>query len=191
MKSRPVRLFIIGQILLYGGLLVCAVLDPYGVVGSNRGISYYGVHWDTIIPYLIALWGSAIFGGLAALKLGKFQYAYRMRYGMLLFAFLTIGVAVTPYKLLYLLHTGFGSLLFALQLSLTGWFTFWPVKDWRSITLWSLELLAGLISAWYLIEPSGYLFLSQLAFQICFGGLLTYLLIRLEALADKPSAKPA
>lgn len=180
MKSLSLRLFVTGQSLLYAGLVACVIIDPYGMLGSNRGISYYGVHLNTLIPYLIALWGSAVFGGLAALRLKPFQFAYRMRYGMLLFALLTIGVAVTPYKLLYLLHTGFGSLLFALQLALTGWFTFWPVKNWRSISLWSLELAAGLASAWYLIEPSGYLFLSQLAFQVCFGALLAYLLYVLD-----------
>lgn len=180
MKSHAARLFLTGQILLYGGLFACVIIDTYGMLGSNRGISYYGVHWDTLIPYLIALLGSAIFGAIAALNLTSFHYSYRLRYGMLLFAVLTIGVAVTPYKLMYLLHTGFGSLLFALQLALTGWFAFWAVKDWRSITLWSLELLAGLVSAWYLIEPSGYLFLSQLAFQICFGGLLLHLLAQLD-----------
>lgn len=180
MKSLSLRLFVTGQCLLYAGLLACVIIDPYGMLGSNRGISYYGVHWNTAIPYLIALWGSAGFGGLAGLRLNSFRYDYRLRYGMLLFAFLTIGVAVTPYKLLYLLHTGFGSLLFALQLAMTGWFTFWSVKNWLSISLWSLELAAGLVSAWYLIEPSGYLFLSQLAFQVCFGALLAHILRTLD-----------
>ncbi|HET8689986.1 MAG TPA: hypothetical protein VFL81_00935, partial [Candidatus Saccharimonadales bacterium] len=97
MSSLSARLFLVGQVLLYLGLLICAIIDPRGVFDSNRGISYYGVHWNTVIPYLIALIGSAIFGGIAAVKLGPFPSAYRVRYGMLIFAVLTIGVAITPY----------------------------------------------------------------------------------------------
>ncbi len=184
---RSAKYFMFCQALLYVGLIVCVVLQPAGAY-ADVGISYYGVFPDTIAPYLIALIGGGVLGYFTARSLGQFGNSYLIRHGLILFGVLVIGVAVTPYDLgdtMYHLHTAFGSLLFALQLALTGWLTFWLVRNWRTVTLWSLELLAGLASAWYLIEPDGYLFFSQLAFQVFFGSLMLYMLIKLDRPAKR------
>lgn len=157
----------------------------------NDGISYYGIHVTTVIPYEIALVvGGSVAGILAARHVPNIGKMYRIRIGIYLFALLALGVASTPYSISDFfdnLHTGFGSLLFALQLFLTGWLALSYARRWHLITLWAGELIAGLFSAYYIVVPVGYLFLSQIAFQICFASIIIIILQNIEFDKNQPA----
>lgn len=182
-RGSPLWYFATGQILFYVGLICSILLLPRGAL-MDDGISYYGIHWLTTAPYLVALIGGGVVGGLAGHHLPPDGQWYRVKAGLYLFSILAVGVALTPYSVSNFvdnLHTAFGSLLFALQLTLTGWLAFRFKRDWRLILLWCLEFVAGLFSAYYIIVPTGYLFLSQVVFQLCFGAIMIMVLSHLSA----------
>lgn len=191
-RDSPVWYFATGQILFYVGLTCSVLLLPRGAL-MDDGISYYGIHWLTALPYLIALIGGGVVGGIVAGRyLPRDAELDRIKVGLYLFGILAIGVALTPYSVSNFvdnLHTAFGSLLFALQLVLTGWLAFAFLRDWRLMTLWGLEFAAGVLSAYYIVMPSGYLFVSQVVFQLSFGASMLVVLGRISASEVQVSAR--
>lgn len=168
-----VRLIILGQLFLYGGLAACVLIRPAGL-GSNDGISYYGTFLSTVIFYGVGLLGSAVFCLLAAKKITDSKLKV-IRLALLIYAPLTIGIVVTPYSAgawFDYLHTAFGSALFSLQLILSGWLIWRLHYVWWSIAVTIIEFAAGVLSAIYLDPPHGFLFQTQVLFQLAFGTLL-------------------
>lgn len=177
MRRARIRYLLYGQYCLYGGILVCIFLKPAGLE-TNSGLSYYGIYAQTVVPYMFALLGAAVFSLTAARTMTRVADRY-IRFGLVCFAVLLVGISLTPYSVgepINLLHTTFGSALFSLQLILTGWLAFWRRRNITTVGLWLIEFLAGIASAAYLNPSHGYLLESQLLFQLAFGTLLIYVL---------------
>lgn len=64
-----------GQAVFFAGLLVCVAIDPHLVLKRREvGISNFGVHWSTVVPYSVAFAGAT--AGLArAARLVRRPYA--------------------------------------------------------------------------------------------------------------------
>lgn len=181
-QLRAFRIFCAGQFLFYSGLVLCVFIEPKGLI-DDSGISYYGGHLSTLLPFVIALGGSALCGILTAHRIETMNHDYRIGYGLVLCAFLICCIIATPFNWgyrVYLWHTSFGSMLFAFQLLIAGWLSFGRNKDWQLMTLWVGQLLAIGVSLYYIIVPHGYLLLSQLAFQLCFSMILLKVLYTLS-----------
>jgi hypothetical protein len=188
MADKVVTDLLRGQACLFGGVLTCVVIKPRGL-GANNGICYYGVHWQTLIPYAVALLGSAYFIRKALVAAaGAFPdpvYMRRMAAGL---AVTTSGLVVTPYslgRLFDMTHTILGAVLFVLQLILAARLLRWVSGGFLSLFLVLLQLTGGVIAAIYVLPKQGFLIQGQLLFQLAFGALLvrsTYFL---------PSAVPA
>lgn len=191
----------LGQALLFGGLLTCLVLRPEGLA-TNDGLSYYGTFLDTIVPYGVALLGCAICCHRAARMLGDDTHEgdngerggsaaagpstsgdvdgiRTVRRGLETFAVLLVGLFLTPYTVapwVEDLHMSLGAALFAGQLLLS----FWVAARLRfapwAVLLTLAELVAGIACAVYLSPPQGLLTQSQLVFQLAFGVLLVRVL---------------
>lgn len=158
---------------MYGGLLLCVLLKPAGLA-ANDGISYFGIFRVTFVPYAIGLLGSAYFcrqtaNNLRGSNLGP------VRLVMSAVATLTVIIVLTPYaagRWVDDTHTTCGSILFILQLLLSGWLIVRLRYIWWSIALSLAELAGGILSAIYLGPLHGFLFQSQVLFQLAFGTLL-------------------
>lgn len=180
MKRLVVRYVIYGQICFYGGLLICVILKPQGLT-SNGGISYYGVYRETILPYILALLGSAYFLiKTAELYTGPEQKV--VRYALTAFGLLTIGVLITPDSLSAFMdgvHRSFGVPLFSLQLLFSFWVVFRLRYNPWAMLLAAVELTGGILSLVWLSPLHGWSLESQVLFQAGCGGLLIYGLPRL------------
>ncbi|HUY85448.1 MAG TPA: hypothetical protein VMU97_02940 [Candidatus Dormibacteraeota bacterium] len=175
MRHKALIFFAGGQVCFFGGLAVCVALRPEGL-GANDGISYYGIVINTLPFYLISLLGTAVFSLLAA-KLINLPDLRPLRYGLLIFALLTIVVALTPYILLTFLdwlHTIAGIVTFMVQVALS----FWLLAKLRwtgwALLLVILEVVTGAISLAYVLPSHGFLIQSQVSFQLAFGALVLY-----------------
>ena len=180
MNSKAVRYIVYGQVCFYVGLLVCIIIRPAGLA-NNAGISYYGVYRETILPYILALLGSAYFTIKAAEHFSALGQVI-MRYALTLMGLLTIGILITPdslSKFMDGLHRGCGASLFSIQLLLSVWLVVQlRYKLWAIIgTL--VELGGGIASFHYLSLQHGLLLQAQVVFQAGFGWVIIYSLPRL------------
>jgi len=180
MHSKAIRYIVYGQACFYLGLLACVIIRPAGLA-DNAGISYYGVYRETILPYILALLGSAYFSIKAA---EHFNATGRviMRYALTLMGLLTIGVLITPdslSKFMDGLHRACGASLFSIQLLLSVWLiTRLRHKLWAIVgTL--VELGGGIASFHYLSPQHGLLLQTQVLFQASFGWVIIYSLPQL------------
>lgn len=184
MERQAVRYVVYGQVCFYGGLLICAALRPAGLT-ANGGISYYGVYRETILPYTLALLGSAYFL-IKTAELYKEPAQKVVRYCLTAFGLLIIGVLVTPDSVrpIWLwdgVHRAFGIPLFSLQLLFSVWLITQLRYQLPAIFLTAVELTGGIFSLLWLSPIHGWSLESQVVFQAGFGGLLIYSLPRLRA----------
>lgn len=181
--GQAARYVLYGQACFYGGLLICAVLKPQGLT-ANGGISYYGIYSETILPYALALAGSAYFL-IKTAELYKQPSQKIICYALTAFGLLTIGVLITPDSLnpVWLwdgVHRAFGIPLFSLQLLFSGWLVVHLRYRFWAVLLIAVEFAGGLFSLIWLSPIHGWSFESQVVFQAGFGGLLIYSLPRLS-----------
>lgn len=186
---RAAHSILIGQLVCYAGLAVCVLLRPAGLA-ANDGISYYGIYRETFLPYAIGLLGAAHF---AMRAIGQLNPPEKILHTALkTYALLVAGIVITPYATgawMNYLHTACGAALFSLQLLLSGWLAWRLRYVWWSVALSLMELAAGIASAIYLWPAHGFLFQTQVVFQLAFGALLILSLRKLGAtspLATKP-----
>ena len=172
-----IRYIVYGQLCLYAGLLVCAVVKPHGLL-VNDGISYYGNFRATIIPYAFALLGGAYFSIRAAEHLAQ-PPVKPLRYAFTAFALLAAGELVTPAfasQPVDALHRVFGIALFSLQLLVSIWLVVRLRYAWQAVALALVELIAGIAAFLYLAPAHGLLLESQVVFQTAFAALAIYAL---------------
>jgi hypothetical protein len=155
------------QLMLFGGLILCMAIRPQGL-GANSGISYYGVHRQTVIPYTIGLLGTAWLTQRALRAAGRTWFGYG-------FGLLTTGIVLTPYTVSDLFdwtHTVLGAALFILMLVLSGRLTWALRSDPLCVLLLVTEFTGGVIAAIYVLPVRGFLIQGQLLFLAAFEALL-------------------
>ncbi len=146
-------------------------IKPNGL-STNDGLSYYGTFLETIIPYSLALAGASLLGYLSTERFINNPGLSYIKTSMLAICLLTIGVILTPYTLNITfsdLHELFGALTFILQGILTVRIVFFVRRDRLNFSLLLLELVGGLMSAYYLQPKEGFLIQGQMLFQLAFG----------------------
>lgn len=180
-----------GQAFLYAGVLLCVLMRPGGL-GANSGISYFGVHRDTVIPYTIALVGCAMLTcrGLRAAAAAS-PAPKLLRGSANALAAVSFGIALTPYSVSGLfdwLHTIFGAVLFILQLTLAVQFLRWTDGDLLTALLLVAQCVGAVIAAIFVLPKEGFLIHGEVAFQIAFGALMirTFSLLLPEAVQPDP-----
>lgn len=175
MTRRVIGDLVLAQSCLLGGLLLCVALRPDGL-GANSGISYYGVHRQTVTPYAVAIIGSALlmrralrWVGPASPRPGYFRVVANW------LAAMSAGVVLTPYSLNTLfdwLHTALGAAVFALQLVLAWQLLGWTSGDgWMAFFL-AAQFISGVVAAIFVLPDHGFLIQAQVAFQLAFAALL-------------------
>ncbi len=170
MKTTRQRYIVYSQLCFFMGMLFCIFIKPKGLA-ANAGISYYGTFIKTVLPYATGILGSAYFTFRIAKSLYKSSYTF-VRNALFVISIFSIGIVITPYSVNSFLnwtHTILGSVIFILQLLLSGWLIKTIRGNSNMLILWVLELTCGVIAAIYILPPHGFLIQSQLLFQLLFG----------------------
>lgn len=175
MRQKVLLLFTAQQICFFGGLFAAILIRPEGLA-ANGGISYYGIFANTIPFYITCLLGTATFSFLAARTVTA-PKLHPLRRGLLAFSALIAIIALMPYSVSIvfdLSHTVAGIILFLVQISLSIWLL--VRLQWAILPLLCVitEVLAGIVSALYVLPAHGFLIQSQIVFQAAFALLLLY-----------------
>jgi hypothetical protein len=154
-------------------VLICFALLPSGLL-ANDGLSYYGVHWVSVLPYIsaLALYAVAL---LYATRLLATQYAKPEveKAGVLMNLCLAL-LAITPYSLsvpVHAAHDTFGSALFCTQLVVALWLAT-RRRSRGDLLLIALMVLAGVAAFFSLFDVWHLEVVGQLVYQFTFVGIL-------------------
>lgn len=179
MVRQVVRRLLWSQIALFGGLGACFGLIPKFLTEHNEGgVSNYGVHARTIVPYSLAFGLSAGFVLAAARLIKPATKAWRqLRYIFYIYAGLLLLVLITTYP--YKLNDGFKNLhvlsailIFVFEMAASVWLALVIQRD--AVTGW---LLAGQLFGFGLGGLTFFgaihrLFIAQIVTSLTFGLLL-------------------
>jgi len=172
-SHRAIKLFTVGLFCFSLGLIFCLILKPRGL-SINDGISYYGNYRQTILPYTVAIIGYGFFTLVVARSITNKELS-PLKYGLYLFAFLCLIITITPdnaNSFLDITHTTVGSVLFILQLTLSGWLIVkLRFKAW-AVVFAVAEFLSGVACAFYIPGHNGFLIQAQIIFQMFFAALM-------------------
>lgn len=190
MSRKVIGNLVLAQACLLGGLLMCVVLKPHGLI-ANDGMSYYGTFRRTIVPYAIALLGSGLFSWRALHWAAPAWPAPPYIRGMAsLLAAMSAGVVLTPYSANLVfdwVHTLLGAAVFALQLVLGARLLGWTGGDPWATRLLIAQFASGVFSAIFVLPKHGFLIQGQVAFQLAFAALL---IRSVRLLTPEPEPEP-
>jgi hypothetical protein len=176
--ARVVRYIAISQISFFACLSVCAIIMPGFLLERNEGgVSNYGVHWQTVMPYTLAFLLCSIFLALAAFKLPRSQFSGRFRVALLIVAgsLLLVLCSTYPYKLNATFkdtHIATGIELFCLEMVLAFWLALTFLRDWRGALLLAVQIAGFLLATLTLFGTLHVLFVAQMVTSLAFGLLL-------------------
>lgn len=154
-------------------VLICFALLPSGLL-ANDGLSYYGVHWVSILPWVsaLALYAIAL---LYATRLLAAQYGAPEVEKAGWFMDVCLGaLAITPYSLnltVHAAHDSFGSALFCTQLALALWLTARRRRP-GDILLVLIQFAAGVAAFFSLFNYWNLEVAGQLVYQCTFVTIL-------------------
>lgn len=166
------RILILGQALMVASLAVCVGLHPGLVFKKDEsGLSNYGIHLRTAIPYSIALvaaGGSCLCVAAGDIRLSRSDRAVLLVYGV---STLAVLFSTYPYQVNHFWHTlhqDFGVVLITWEFFTAWWFTL--RSHFRQRWIWQFGQSAGSILA--LLTLAGQLhalFVAQVMTAICWG----------------------
>jgi len=179
-----------GLALTAAMLAVCIVITPQSL-RVDDGVSYLGVHADTIIPYAIAFLGAAYCVWRASELTGDLDHGWVLSRFMRVMAFQLVGLLLTPYTRNDAAHVFFGSTLFLAQLGLAGMAITWLGGSERQVVvLTGVMILSGFAAAYYLPQSRGFELQTQVIFQMSFWALMIRLLRGLRGQSGRCVALP-
>jgi hypothetical protein len=169
-------------------MMACCLAIRPSALAVKRGLSYYGTHVETVIPYTVGFALCVSLTGLAVVRMRADSRPLRsLRLGLVGILALLVAIPMTPYDLDLVfdwLHLGFTTALFGLAL-VVGW--------WVAVRLPGDSLVCGLVGA----QTSGALLVlasqvgllglmipSQFLFQIAFALLVVRALRLLSRTAE-------
>jgi hypothetical protein len=194
-KHTAVRYLALAQLWFLVLILVCFALQPQALT-ANDGLSYFGVHWQTIIPFGLACTLAGFFTLRAADTLPPARWplglvAQVLRVSGLLLA----GILFTPYSIGPIfdsIHRLFGTVLFLSQLGLAGWLSLRGRLSVFNALLLLLQFTGGVLAYLSLNDWLPFEVLGQLLFQAAFGLLIIRLVsAELDTPAPQMPAPPS
>lgn len=166
----------LSQVLLVGLLIVCCFIIP-SVVVRNGGVSNFGNHTSTVVPYTLSFSLSIIFLVLAGYKTQKLNpNLSRIAWMLFVLGFLTLLVLLSTFprhiSFAYSdLHDDLGIALFAYEFFVSVWLVLQKksVKTYTFIFIQALGSIVGLLS---ILKVVHFLFIGQLVGTVGFSLLL-------------------
>lgn len=166
-KTRAVTYIVWGQILFIFFIAVCVALHPGIVLKSNEGgVSNYGIHIKTAVPYTLALGLLALYSQRAATLYSKGEALTRRLRGVLT-AYSVIVVVMLfstyVYSLNHVLrdiHIGFGTVLITFEAFVAVWMFGRIRSAWDGVFL-ATQLAGGLLALVTIVGVLHVLFLAE------------------------------
>jgi hypothetical protein len=167
-KTRAVTYIVWGQILFVFFIGVCVALHPGMVLKWNEGgVSNYGIHLKTAIPYTLALGLLAFYSRRAAVLYSKSD-ALTRRFRRVLVAYSTIVIVMLfstyVYSLNHVLrdiHIGFGTVLITFQSFAAMWmFGRFRRQYWDGVFL-ATQIAGALLALVTIVGVLHFLFLAE------------------------------
>ncbi|MFG1707308.1 hypothetical protein ACFLIM_29330 [Nonomuraea sp. M3C6] len=175
-----------GQVCLFAGLSVCLVIMP-GCLSFNCGMSDFGVHWGTAVPYAFGFLGAALFTRRGLRAAAPLLPAPRfVRVAGDSFALLLVGILLTPYTLadaVHWVHRSFGAALFLYEMVLAVRLLAWGFGGLLSVVV---QVVGGVTSGVSVVLAEGPLVVGQAVFQLAFG----VTIIRMARLLPRQGPEP-
>ncbi len=187
MQRKVVKYLIYAQTSFFLCLLISISITSKGF-SDNRGLSYYGEHLDTIVPFALGF----ILCDFFILKAAKLLTEVAKHLAVLtlplqVFCILLISIVLTPDNLnglFNVLHIVASSALFLFELIFSIWLT---VKWYNSLISWILliaQFLAGVMAGLSELHFSQYLSTSSLIYQLLFSTLLIWVIANITRQAE-------
>jgi hypothetical protein len=179
-RQRAIRYAFLSQLSLWGFLTVCTILMPHFLFERNEGgVSNYGVHALTVVPYTLAfgLGGSLMLAAARTIPQNIKTSRREVQIVLSTLGCLLLLVLLTtyPYKVnrsLDNLHIFTSILFFVAELFAAVWIVTRLVADRANITLLTIQIFGSLLSLLTLMGRLHVLFISQFVVGLSFGWLL-------------------
>ncbi len=176
-QSKAVQNLIYAQLSFFGGLAIAVLLTTAGFT-DNHGLSFYGVHYPTVVPFGLGLLLCNLFLLRAASELPVKQHPFEMLQPFLrILAALLLVILLTPDtfgKVFYFIHVAAATLLFILELAVAIWMAWRWNGDKLTWGLLVIQSAAGIVAMLSMFHATHYLSHSSLVFQLVFGILLIW-----------------
>ncbi len=176
MRRKSLRLFVYGQLCFFGGVFVCILIRPIGLA-VDHGVSYFGHFHQTIIPYIIAFWGSAfcLYRVAKSVTAKELRPLAVMLSGVAFFEFLLVFAPdLSHHPWVKHIHTLIGIILFIDIGAISLWLTVKLKYNLWMIFFVAIELLGGIGAIVWLMPKQGFLIQSQLLFMVGASAALIY-----------------
>jgi hypothetical protein len=193
-RQRALSDVVRAEILFLFFIAVCVAIHPGYVLKRNEGgMSNYGLHIETAIPYTIALVVLALYSRRAALS---YRDDNRRTRGLrqILLAYCAILLAVLLSTYFYSMNIALRDVHFALGTALivlVGFASLWMYRQWTPslgvTALLMVQLFGDVLALGTVVGALHVLFLSEMVSNLGFASLLIRTCRRL-AIEDRPLA---
>jgi hypothetical protein len=176
MERDTKKYLLISQLCLWLGVVICLVLIPHFLFSTNEGgLSNYGVHLKTVIPYSLGFLAAIFFVVEATLTMkpkspGLRQLLLGYSAALLLVLITTYGYKTNVY--LKNTHIAVTIVFFWFELLAALWLCKTLLKDKTNIIMVILQLIGLIIGSLTFFGSLHLLFVSQLLTIIPFGIIL-------------------
>lgn len=174
-KARAVTYIVWGQVLFTFFIGVCVALHPGIVLKSNEGgVSNYGIHIKTAVPYTLALGLLAIYSRRAASLYSKSDVlTRRLRRVLIAYAVIVMVMLFSTYvyslnHLLRDIHIGFGTVLITFESFAAMWMFGRCRRVWDGVFL-ATQLAGALLALVTIVGDLHVLFLAEELANTGFG----------------------
>jgi hypothetical protein len=178
-RSKIVGNVVASQVALFTGWGICVAVVPRFLFERNEGgVSNFGIHAETVVPYSLAFLLCSVFvlraaGGVEGIDEG----CRRFRLELHVLACLLLFVLVTTYaykanSFLHGLHIAAGVLITCFESLASCWMVASLVRSTGTLVLLGLQLLGFFMAALTFFGRVHLLFASQLLTSFAFGLLL-------------------
>lgn len=170
-RKKSAQYLLTGLIAFFSLLAVCIIIRPAGLV-VNSGISYYGNHAQTLVPFVLAFLINSYLLWQAASAIGDNNKIDKyLKIVLKVVAISMIGILLTPYNVLNmvglnLVHRTIGTAMFSVQMIMAVAIVISGYRDKVNIFLLMAATLSGYAAIVYLLQPTGYMIEAQIIFQI-------------------------
>lgn len=175
--TKVVRYVALSQLSFFACLSICFITMPRFLLERNEGgVSNYGVHWQTVVPYTLAFLLCSMFLMRAAFVLPR-SHSGKLRVALLAVvgSLLLVLCSTYPYKLdatFKNIHIAAGVELFCLEIMLAFWLALAFLRDGLGAAILAAQLAGFLLAALTLIGKVHLLFVAQMTTSLAFGLLL-------------------
>jgi hypothetical protein len=189
----PAQLVLISQCAFFVGVAVCIAITPTYLTSANEGgLSNYGVHRDTVVPYTLAFLCSSVLLLVAAhLARARASTERPFRRGLRTVGWLALAVLVStyPYKVdsgLRDVHIVLGIALIATEVCFGLWLAHRIVGDAEARLALGVLVAGAALAVVTLAGVLHLLFTTQLVASLAFA----YLVVRASRAIDRGDPEP-